>query len=96
MSSAITTNGATLATDVEECPTCKGGHLCRSCRRAILPQLAQPGWVRLIGKQATLTKAQKLSRDGQRIADRKARKAARKLLRSGALGLLLSAELKAA
>lgn len=82
----------------EECPACQKapGTLCIRCQRAALPQLAQPAWVRLIGKQATRKERHAESPEARKVRERKERKAARKLLRRGALGLLLSAELKAA
>lgn len=70
-----------------ECETCtKLKTLCRSCKRSILPQLAQPGWVRLIGANNGAENKTDESPEARRIRLRKERRAIRRL--KGASGLL--------
>jgi hypothetical protein len=63
------------------CPRCvESDGLCTAHAKAVLPQLAQPGWVRLIG--VTKPKAERRIPDAaaERIRQRKAAKATRRLI----------------
>jgi len=72
-----------------ECERCSQlKTLCRSCKRSILPQLAQPGWIRLIGQNNGGKDKKDESSEGRRVRLRKERKAVRRLLRAGPLALL--------
>ena len=66
------------AADVAPCDECVAQRgLCGRHKRAILPQLAQPHWYRLVGTDHHDERTE-MSREARKVADRKARKAKRR------------------
>ena len=74
------TTPALTADEVPICPSClAAGGFCISCLRAIAPKLKRPSWVRLIGVQAKVAKADPIA---EKVRQRKWRKRMRRLGRA--------------
>lgn len=86
MSTSGSATALTLAADVPLCPDCcERSGLCVRCAKSVVPQLAQPHWYRLVGKDrrgADQIADGELSREGRKAKNRRTRKAARRLARA--------------